>query len=560
MNAELAQNPMAHALCPTMVVWDFKFIAPQDALSSNSRTADLQLAACESRWHAEHAVVEHDKQTPIVVDKNKLFKEKECLKLGICVCSRQKHVKMHKALLRSMKAYFTKENKVASPQLRLLEDWCVVLQLSGTVGNIDKEVYLHVGAANFRTWEFFCLRLEEFEHDESTLTLRVCGLEATESLEVLSLLQFLVGWFDPAKPCSVHFLQVVSDGRPLPADLMKPEFVDVKALQEPHEFWSGDQPAQGRKRRRVAARRGPRIQRPREERAAPAANAEQDDDGPEQDEAEEGSSDSDHGDAGAEDLDEAEDVDMLPDEEAAADREAEDEEEDLHEQQQAEFLGVDDPGLEELFAFADDLEPGLGNEDLAQDDAELDMDLDALFQAMDDEMQHQPPQEAAAEAAAVPPAPAFDGDGARPGRRPPRPRAARAVPAVPGQRAARNAEIVYDMQGFGLAAELRYNERGFLRAHCKDPRHGQACRRQRQTTVGRLGAGRPVGSLICWLQAGAEAATQAEHVSMGTATHEARCAARAWFENLAGSSLISGLEREVNLESDGPGREPRILP
>ena len=54
-----------------------------------------------------------------------------------------------------------------------------------------------------------------------------------------------------------------------------------------------------------------------------------------------------------------------------------------------------------------------------------------------------------------------------------------------------------------LNGDIRFNHKGFFRAHCHDPTHNHgnhSCRRQRQATKGRLGAGRPIGLLVAWLQ------------------------------------------------------------
>ncbi|CAE7321324.1 unnamed protein product, partial [Symbiodinium sp. CCMP2592] len=473
----------------------------------------IALPAFEDRWQKDHNIVQHDKQQPIQVDKTKLFQEEPCLKLGFCVCKKEQHQKMNKALIQAMKTFFQKVNKVATPQRRLLEDWRVVLHLCSVGGAEEStELFLHLGASNLRTWEFVCLRLEEDAREETCLTLRVCGCDATEVLEVKSLLHFLATYLDPNRPCRAHFMKVCSDGKAVAVDRMMPMYVDVESLQPPVQFWNGPS------RKRPAA--------PMEEH-------------------------------GRDEEEEKEDEDMLPDEEAAQqDNDESDKEQELNDSD----LDMD---LDEVYAFAEEAaQANLQAEDAGSDDDE------DLWRALDDLVAVQAAAGDGGEGGQLQPGggeepevPRAADDGARPGRRPRReashpddPRPARAPAAG---RAPRQAEIVFDMKDFGLDAEIRFNAKGFLRAHCKCPGHGQSCRRQRQTTAGRAGAGRPVGSLITWLRSADQASNQAEHVAMGTETHAARSEARAWFEGLAGSNVILDLERPRGPQEPA---EPRTLP
>ena len=486
--------------------------------------------------------VQHEKQQPIQVDKTKLFQEKQCLRLGFCVCTKKEEQKMNKALIQAMKMFFTKVNKVASPQRRLLEDWRVVVQLR-SIGEDQEEVelFLHLGASNLRTWEFVCLRLEEYERDQTCVTLRVsgCGCAAAGQIEVKSLLHFLVTYLDPMRPCTAHFMKVCSDAKTVAVDRMMPMYVDVESLQQPIQFWQGQEPQEPLRR----GRRGPKRRRA----VVAAAMADDDSD----DDAVEDPGDVPPGEDDEDEADEA-DEDMMPDEQAAQLDNDESDAEDMAEQ----FANLDDLDMDELYAFAEAAQA-------EQKEAEDDDGDDGLWRTLDDLMAAE-----AAAGAAGPHVPAGDGrvdqperegagdDGARPGRRPRR-AAAAARGMAAGGRAAPQAEMVYDMQEFGLTAELRYNARGFLRAHCKCPHHGQSCRRQRQTTPGRLGAGRPVGSLIAWLRAADEAGSQADHVALGTESHVVRSEARAWFETLPGANLILNLERPRGPDE---AAEPRYLP
>ena len=111
------------------------------------------------------------------------------------------------------------------------------------------------------------------------------------------------------------------------------------------------------------------------------------------------------------------------------------------------------------------------------------------------------------------------------------------------------AEIVFTLP-FG---ELRYNSVGnFIRAHCnKHPK----CTKQRQTTPGRLGAGRPIGMLIAWLKHDAESKV---HHMVHNPSYEARQSARAEFNQMPGSSDFAQFERRKYHSEDGD--EPLRIP
>ena len=149
------------------------------------------------------------------------------------------------------------------------------------------------------------------------------------------------------------------------------------------------------------------------------------------------------------------------------------------------------------------------------------------------------------------PACAFSGERARP--------QPRDLQAAPVPRAPRVAEEVFSLEAYGILGELRYNEKGFLRATCRYHVLGGQCRRQRQTTAGRNifnPAGRPVGALILWLKNQKNHDTQVKHVGTTIGSYNDRKAAREWFKTLPGAQAFLDLERP---RESGEAEEPRDI-
>ncbi|CAE7555383.1 hypothetical protein AK812_SmicGene45544 [Symbiodinium microadriaticum] len=92
-------------------------------------------------------------------------------------------------------------------------------------------------------------------------------------------------------------------------------------------------------------------------------------------------------------------------------------------------------------------------------------------------------------------------------------------------------EIPFRAPGLG---ELRFNNDGFLRAHCQ--KHGRDCKRQRATHPNprRAGQGRPVGLLMCWLEAQHSVSSAEEHKRLQVGSYEERRAARQRFNEIPG--------------------------
>ena len=191
----------------------------------------------------------HQQQETIDVDKTKLFQTTACLHLGVCVCKKPEMLKMERALVRTLKGFFVNVNKKPSRQRHLLRSWKVVLRLhTGTDARVHQHIYLHVGAANFTTWELGCLRLEEFCATDKELTLKVPVAVGSTPLDVRTLLAFLVSSADAAEPWAVECYKIIYDRAPIELEMMHPQYVAVLAepLMPSTQYWSGSD----RKRKR----------------------------------------------------------------------------------------------------------------------------------------------------------------------------------------------------------------------------------------------------------------------------------------------------------------------
>lgn len=104
--------------------------------------------------------------------------------------------------------------------------------------------------------------------------------------------------------------------------------------------------------------------------------------------------------------------------------------------------------------------------------------------------------------------------------------------------------------------ELRYNQKGgFIRAHCA---LHEKCTRQRQVTSGRLGAGRPIGTLVAWLSQAHKFESKEGHVLVPPRSFKKRKSARQKFSGIAGAAEFLGYERlKRDSESDD---EPCEIP
>ena len=114
-------------------------------------------------------------------------------------------------------------------------------------------------------------------------------------------------------------------------------------------------------------------------------------------------------------------------------------------------------------------------------------------------------------------------------------------------------ERVFSLQEHGVQGELRFNEKGFIRAVCRvHTGFGEHCQRQRQVTQGRSAPGRPLGALVHFLKTAENHDEQLAHCCSSIGSHSDRVAARQWFKNLPGSQEFLNLERQIEQGSDEP--------
>ena len=111
------------------------------------------------------------------------------------------------------------------------------------------------------------------------------------------------------------------------------------------------------------------------------------------------------------------------------------------------------------------------------------------------------------------------------------------------------AETVCHLQGHGVSGELRYNERGFIRAVCKVHPN---CQRQRQVTQGRSAPGRPIGALVHFLRTADAYPDRTQHCCSSIGSHSDRLRSRQWFQSLATASSQEFLALERAKEPNEP--------
>ena len=239
-------------------VQSFCYLLPcplQDALSSASQSENVTLANLLQHWRQDHALLRHEDQPELRIPEANVFKQTPCLKAGCCLCSEHSkpRVKLLKDLVKCLKPHFLRVKKKPSPERVVMEQWRLVLRLASGEGEGTCELYLHVGAANFTTWELTCLRMQEYHRAEDHVTLQVRRQGAQQELEVRTLAQFILKYIDPVERCTVTCLSILVDKKEVDADLMQAQYIDVATLLPEAAFWEGQLPQQRQRRKRRCA-------------------------------------------------------------------------------------------------------------------------------------------------------------------------------------------------------------------------------------------------------------------------------------------------------------------
>jgi hypothetical protein len=496
-------------------------LSTQEVLSVNKNASELRLADLETQWEEDHIAILHSNQDKLHIDPEgvkRIDGYTPCAQLAYCACRQPAVGKFCQKLLAGMKKKFRMISKnVPSVERALLDSGFIVVRLASQA----RELFFHIGYVNFRRWHFSCLKLHRNEgkqRSDDPLLLSVgdpssvhCDEPEPWTHDISTIFSFVGNLMDLELPWKLQYFEILSDDRVIPFDLMPSRFVSVAPLCNggaETDLWMGHAMESARRSRNPYAF-GKNPEAKPKAHAGRAKRPKLSDDG-----------------SAPVDADPLEDLLVDDPEEAGSDEE--------HKELEEEFvdhvLKADQPEREDSEQENDELDKLLQEGPV---EAGLDVPVpipDLLRDMLEDEDFQPPPQNAAGPE-----------------------RAGRAAEA--GPRAAKVPEEFVVVPGY---RELRYNYRGFIRAHC--PCHGAECRRQRQTNRGRkAGSGRPVGALVAWLKSADHFEDQASHVLAPVASFAERRDCREWFFNRGGKDFSEEHESNHSPELDGPDLEPRII-
>lgn len=527
----------------------------------------------EDAWQAEHLVLVHSSQKALP-KKTKTYSNSSgmglCAVLGTCVCKEEigrQAVVFWRKLTKCLKVYLVKVNKKPTKQRRQFETGGFVLGLlpgdkgqrrinDPAAGDRVEEIFFHVGHANYKTWDFGCVHLTKLSFDETSGTLWLSSLDLDNHLVVKSAVQYFKDVVDFRYAWSLQYYILLSDNETVGSlENMSSKYLQVKKHLSPNPFWRGAtlemKTRQRKQQRKPTAKSDSGVDAPQERgrgRSRASGRSRSASQRPLLDDN---------------DMDD-DDMNMI------MDMDMEDGEDDQDQDQDHDPVNDAMSDLEALFRdnFSDDEDGENGEEEEQQVEVEPNLDsvLDQLFTEFDcsdnenENMQPQDPEKVEDEdhppqhaldvlelELAAPQQPVDSVDGGPDAKRPRK--------EETQQRAQKVSETAFLLPKNG--GEIRYNVRGFMRAHCPNPDHG-TCTRQRQTTAGRKGAGRPIGSLVCWLQDAFKCQSKSEHIAQLTQPFIKRKAARVLFNTWPGSDCIGQFERKrYSSEEDD---EPELMP
>ena len=488
----------------------------------------------EKQWQTDHETIRHEAQPKL--EMNPANRDsKTCYKLGVCLCDRADVKVFCKKLFTHLKKSFPSakkdKNKVKTMERCLYEGGYVVLHFhSPCAANMvpARELFLQVGHTNFTTWEFACFRLHRVLDQtvgSNTVLLSIGSTDDFEDCldEVCTIFAAVKSWLDLSLSWSLQVFEVLADEEAVEFTLMQPRFVEISQTSSMPDFsidlWNGwelEKPR--RKSRRLSQDRGlvparaapakPNRNYPRGPNPPNPAN------------------------------DDATDA-LVVDEDPL-------ENEDDIQNWFNELVEQTEPQLDD---HADDDE----------DDDQFNMQ-DALASLLNEDEPDEPENEP--QQLPVPANPVrhlFDEEESEEELQPFNPRRPRVAAPDPERlgvaRQPKQAEEIFEVPGYG---DIRYNQRGFLRAHCRQAGHGKLCRRQRQTHGGKHPSmGRPIGSLISWLKSSQNHEHDTGHKLAATRGFDERLASREWFESLPGGRDFA--ERHERPLKNGESREPRTV-
>ena len=526
----------------------------------------------EANWSESHGIIRHEREPAIEFTAEQeqiLNKPRLCLHAGCCICGKgNKEGLEAEFFLRKLRAYM-KRIFWSSPKQRskatervMLEKGEIVLCLRGKPCVTEEEyeqagdykcvreaVFFHLGYTNFTSWRMVWHELRLFEEtglpaDEDRILLQACSM--TEFLESIPTLQddgirvdaaAVMACLDLNLEYTVTFFAIDSNDKVVPNHEMKCGLVQVSKLSslQPFRLWLGlkqerenrssSSGGQGKRKEQDSGEAGNYKQAklrnffaPRR-RAADHAAVENSDTADAQM----------HSDKDAEEALDAALAQLMAQNDDSA---AVDSEPPLAFDFMAELgdLLGEDPELEAALL--------LSQQEAEDEDGQADVlpDEDVLLEGGGDDGNASADDAEEVEAAAAEGLPPVERDFA--GRR----------PGV--------SELVLAVGGDGF---LRYNITGnYMRAQC--PMHDD-CFRRRVLYAGRLGQGRPIGSLVAWLKDAGSHSNKSSHVKAPLAPLAARIAARTYFATLPDAQTFLAKERNMtDAERRANQREPVSIP
>lgn len=585
---------------------------------TQGHTGSMSRQLLEDQWMSEHKVSLHDDQQTLP-DSTSGFNTTTNLKLcglhGVCVCANRNGklaLIFWRKLTQTLKVYLIKVNKKPSAQRQQFETGGFVLGLRvtnqeqrrlGRLGGLDnldlEEIYFHVGHTNYRSWDFACIHLRKICFDEESGVTTLSALDSSNQLIVKSAVQFFASVVDFRYGWSLQYYILLSDHVTVESlDMMPSHFLQIKEHLKPYRFWRGAhaetrvrerKPAAAAGTKRTATAKpkaGPRTLRPGP-RPGPRPKSRVGN-GPSRMEAQEEHdneycllgevSDDDDDDAAgdhrAEPKIDPTDTELSVGEPTLSEldllwREMELEMEQLTEAAEDDLEAEEEDESEVWQRLVQEWEAvaaGAAAEDITYDAVNRSASgVDAADDGNDDDPGHElllksdpPPQHPAEREQlhdeAIASNPIFGVP-----EQPPVKRAR--VESSSQSRAKKIPEEVFIVPSGG---EIRFSSRGsFFRAHCPIPSHNVhgACTRQRQATASRrgsIGAGRPLGGLLAWLEDAERCDSKMEHIAQPPQTFTRRQRARNQFKTLPGSDHFLRYERpqDANEGSDEPDEIP----
>ena len=512
------------------------------ALSCKPGQSDISRKDLHAAWDMEHKIIRHCDQEKLRIDSNVVYRLSKCTRAGVCLHDAKDEDKFRIKFVHCAKRYFTKVNKILSPQRQLLEGRHIVTLLKeikppnpepvivpaspeaafaavdpGMAVDVDSatcdELFFHIGHINYSTWEFSCLRLHRIGYDENMKILKLAVKDVTMELstgdtiedEVQTGIKLFVDHVDVIKSWAMEFYETLDDDSHLSYEDMACRFVEVKKLSSDLIlFWKGAELEKSKPKKETKPKQPRQPKRARhnyrpvvdvlcdgEDNGAGSGG-----DASAHGSGDDGPNDSGDGGGGVSEGD-GHEVDGSSGDGGSGDAgepgtpPAPGGDDDIYDF----ILPQDSPGASTPEAPCSDNEehilgaitpPFVPSEPASEADADADADVEA-------------PSESQA------------------------------------PRALGRPEFIFNM---GALGDIRYNSSGFMRAHC--PTHGALCRRRRQTTAGHSsGSGRPVGALTAWLMEAHTHINKKDHIASATAPHERRKQAREFFMTLSGSDRFA---------------------